>query len=159
MTDDKPTAPQLDWDDSPTILNKQRLEQLSKFYSHIEKTVVKCNKKCNKKYNSLQIIKCLDLGCFSLETPVVGASIFLPVIIPFTVPILLSTAVVHLILKSIINRISKDLLIYSSNSSLANLTLEQLEEAIERASDDGILTEEEYNQVLRLYKRFFKLLK
>ena len=59
MTDDKPTAPQLDWDDSPTILNKQRLEQLSKFYSHIEKTVVKCNKKCNKKYNQTFLpLKC-----------------------------------------------------------------------------------------------------
>jgi hypothetical protein len=158
---DKPSAPEescVNWDNSPAILNKQRIEALSKFHTTVKNYITKYSTKCNKTHTTLQVMKALEMTCFSIETPIVGTSIFVPIIAPFTVPILLGTTVLHLIFKSIGNRVSKDLLVYSSNNILANQTLEQLQEAIEKASDDGIVTEDEFNQVHRLYKRFFNSL-
>lgn len=163
MTDfsDKPSAPSavsIDWDNSPSILNDQRKENINKFFNVIKSKSQKYNKTCKKKYKTLQILKLIDLSCFSLETPVVCTSVFIPVIAPFTVPILLGTTVLHLILKSITNKITKDLMLSNANNAMTTQIYEQFLEFLEQASEDGIITEDEFNEIYKIYKRYFNLL-
>jgi hypothetical protein len=99
---------------------------------------------------------CLGIEFFLIisELGIVGSSIALPAVIPFSVPISIGLTSCSIILRSSSRLIAKKINKHLEIESLARAKFNSTEETFTKAVQDGKITDEEFNDIEREIKNY-----
>jgi hypothetical protein len=99
---------------------------------------------------------CLGTECVLIvsELGMVGTSIVLPVIIPFSVPLSVGLTSCSIVLRSLCRFIAKKIRKHSEIELLAEAKLNSIEEKFTKAIKDGKITENEFNDIEQEIKNY-----
>ena len=122
----------------------------------MERDELKYNELIKKRQKWIKIIHTLELVCYALETPVAISGILIPPLSVIALPLSTGTTLIHLALRSINGKWSKDCIRYTSRAVDAESTTELLLDSLHTAVTDGIITDDEYQNVYRHYQRYIK---
>jgi hypothetical protein len=135
-------------------MNNYRINRIMNHYEFLDKER-KTRSNLKKKYTKLSNA-CLGTECALIvsELGLVGTSIALPVIIPFSVPLSVGLTTCSIILRSSCELIAKKISKHSEVELLAKAKLNSIEEKFTKAIKDGKITDEEFNDIEQEIKNY-----
>jgi hypothetical protein len=154
-----PTAPSLEeWNDVTAIENDKRIEDLQKMFTILKKTNFKNEKKTKRKNIQLKTLQYFNYGLYFLEYPIIFASLFFPPMMSVALPTLAGTSIFHVLSTKVENTLTKKIASNITRGHVTNQIIDQLSDRVDRASEDGIVTKEEFSEIYKNYQKTMYLL-
>jgi hypothetical protein len=135
-------------------MNNYRINHIMNQYKYLDEER-KTRSNLKKKYDKLSAA-CFGTDFFITvsELGIVGTSIALPVMIPFSVPVSVTLTACLAILRSTNGFITKKISKHSKIELLAKTKLNSIEEKFTKAIKDGEITDEEFNDIEQEIKNY-----
>lgn len=134
--------------------NNYRINRIMNHYKYLDEERAK-REALKNKYNKLSTTCFESEVILSLaELGMVGTSLALPIIIPFSIPIPVGLTTVCTVLRSTSGLIGKKIHKHSAIELLAKSKLNSIEEKFAKAIKDGKISDEEFNDIEQKVKNY-----
>lgn len=158
-----PTAPSeimtMNYNEDLAMLNRQRMRRVSEMIHELKQSCSVYNRKSRKRKRSVRASRVVKHVCNLITIPSIGVSLLLPVFAIFTVPIALTGTAITSICDVHQSRTLSRRRRYERIATSAQCTRENIEQLLTNVLLDGIVTEQEYELVVKCFDSFKETLR